>query len=65
MNPNTLVNYTIAQKQLQEAAFRMGTGVAEMASILQDFSVLAKDVTFMPGDAEHEYKTLNLQHEIL
>ena len=56
---------SIAMQSLQEAAIQVAQPFTEVTAMMQDFTALAKGVTFMPGDAESEYKTLSLQHEIL
>ena len=65
MNSDALANYDVALKQLQEAASKMGIGVAEMASVLREFAQNASEIPIPGDEKERKYKTLSWQHEIL
>ena len=60
-----MTSFANAMKQLQEAASRMGVSVLEAATSLSAFAKTAQEVTFLPGDASREYKTLNPKHEVI
>lgn len=60
-----LNNFSDAVRQLQKQASQMGISMTDAAAALREFASLAEEVVFVPGDAEHKYKTLNPTHEVL